>query len=130
MEDRFALLQDPTSRRPLRRRALAEAISWSYELLFPDDQRGLWALACFTDGAPLAAAEEVLAAIDVPAAVAVDVFGRLVDRSLVGVEITEGGAVRYRLLDSIRAFALDRLDESGRRADAAARARGGDGADR
>ena len=32
---------------------LRAAIAWSYDLLFPDDQRGLWALACFADGAPL-----------------------------------------------------------------------------
>lgn len=41
-----------------------------------------------------------------------DVVGRLVDRSLVSVEITDAGSVRYRLLDSIRAFALDRLREA------------------
>ncbi|ABL79541.1 transcriptional activator domain (plasmid) [Nocardioides sp. JS614] len=113
LDDRFALLQDPTSRRPERRRALAAAIGWSYELLFPDEQRGLWALSCFAGGAPLDAAEHVLAALGVPAASAVDVVGRLADRSLVSVEVTTEGAVRYRLLDSIRDFALDRLRESG-----------------
>ena len=61
LDDRFTLLRDPTSRRPERRRALAAAIAWSYDLLFPDDQRGLWALSCFSGGAPLAAAEHVLA---------------------------------------------------------------------
>jgi predicted ATPase/DNA-binding SARP family transcriptional activator len=113
LDDRFALLQDPTSRRPERRRGLASAIAWSYDLLFPDDQRGLWALACFAGGAPLAAAEHVLGALGVPPASAVDVVGRLVDRSLVSVEVTEGDEVRYRLLDSIRAFAGDRLLDSG-----------------
>ena len=47
------MLSDPTSRRPERRRALKATIRWSYELLFPDDQRGLWALATFAGGAPL-----------------------------------------------------------------------------
>ena len=51
---------------PERRRALAGAIAWSYDLLFPDDQRGLWALSCFAGGAPLAAAEHVLGALGVP----------------------------------------------------------------
>ena len=36
---------DPTSRKPERRRALRATIGWSYDLLFPDDKRGLWALA-------------------------------------------------------------------------------------
>ncbi|MFZ0161356.1 MAG: BTAD domain-containing putative transcriptional regulator [Kineosporiaceae bacterium] len=113
LDDRFALLQDPTSRRPERRRALAAAIAWSYGLLFPDDQRGLWALSCFSGGAPLAAAEHVLGALGVPGASATDVVGRLVDRSLVSVEIADESAVRYRLLDSIRVFAFARLRESG-----------------
>ncbi|MFN0281246.1 MAG: AfsR/SARP family transcriptional regulator [Kineosporiaceae bacterium] len=113
LDDRFTLLQDPTSRRPDRRRALSAAIGWSYDLLFPDDQRGLWALACFSGGAPLQAAEHVLAALDVPSASAVDVVGRLADRSLVSVDVDPRGAVRYRLLDSIRAFALARLQDAG-----------------
>ena len=54
LDDRFTVLSDPTSRRPERRRALKSTIGWSYELLFPDDQRGLWALATFAGGAPLA----------------------------------------------------------------------------
>jgi predicted ATPase/DNA-binding SARP family transcriptional activator len=114
LDDRFALLRDPTSRRPDRRRALEAAISWSYELLFPDDQRGLWAIACFADGAPLAGVEHVLAALEVPRESAADVIGRLADRSLVTVEFpVGGGAARYRLLDSIRAFARDRLRDAG-----------------
>ncbi len=113
LDDRFALLSDPASRRPERHRALGAAISWSYDLLFPDDQRGLWALACFSGGAPLAAAEHVVSALGVPADSAVDVIGRLADRSLVAVDFGDAGAVRYRLLDSVRAFALARLTESG-----------------
>jgi predicted ATPase/DNA-binding SARP family transcriptional activator len=114
LDDRFALLRDPASRRPDRQRALEAAISWSYELLFPDDQRGLWALGCFDDGAPLAGVEHVLGALEVPSESAIDVIGRLADRSLVAVEFpVDGGAARYRLLDSIRAFARDRLRDTG-----------------
>jgi predicted ATPase len=112
LNDRFALLSDPTSRRPERQRALGAAIGWSYDLLFPDDQRGLWSLACFSGGAPLAAVEHLLGALEVPTASAVDVVSRLADRSLVAVEV-DGDAVRYRLLDSIRAFAFDRLHAAG-----------------
>jgi len=113
LDDRFALLRDPTSRRPERQRALYAAIAWSYELLFPDDQRGLWALACFVDGASLSAVEHVMRAMDIPAEVCVDVVDRLVDRSLVSCAVAADGAVRYRLLDSVRSFALDRMDEGG-----------------
>ena len=112
LDDRFSVLSDPTSRKPERRRALKATIQWSYELLFPDDQRGLWALATFAGGAPLPAVESVLEALDVPASAAIDVVGRLASRSLVIVD-DDGAAVRYRLLDSIRAFALEAMAESG-----------------
>ena len=86
LDDRFSVLSDPASRRPERRRALRETIRWSYELLFPDDKRGLWALAAFPGGATLPAAEAVLEALDVPASAAIDVVGRLASRSLVIVD--------------------------------------------
>src|SRR5207342_277694 len=114
LDDRFNVLSDPTSRRPERRRSPRSTIRWSYDLLFPDDQRGLWALATFAGGAPLPAVEYVLGALDVPAAAAIDVVGRLASRSLVIVD-DEGAStpVRYRLLDSIRAFALEAMTDAG-----------------
>jgi predicted ATPase/DNA-binding SARP family transcriptional activator len=125
LDDRFLVLSDPTSRKPERRRSLRSTISWSYDLLFPDDQRGLWALATFAGGAPLPAVEFVLEALDVPATAAIDVVGRLASRSLVIVEHEAAPpsrsapadqarlpTVRYRLLDSIRAFALEVMSDS------------------
>ncbi len=126
LDDRFILLNDPTSRKPDRRRSLRSTIRWSYDLLFPDDQRGLWALATFAGGASLPAVEFVLEALDVPGAAAIDVVGRLASRSLLIVDDAavspspgrqpHGGGphrVRYRLLDSIRAFALDAMAAAG-----------------
>jgi predicted ATPase/DNA-binding SARP family transcriptional activator len=113
LEDRFSVLRDPASRQPDRQRTLAGAIGWSYDLLFPDDQRGLWALAAFVGGAPLDGIERVLGALGVPDAAALDVVDRLVDRSLVTTEKTPDGGRRYWLLDSVRTFALDRLGDSG-----------------
>ena len=109
LDDRFTVLSDPASRKPERRRALRATIGWSYDLLFPDDQRGLWALATFPGGASLAAAESVLGALDVPSEAAIDVVSRLASRSLVIVDEPP----RYRLLESIRAFALEALAEAG-----------------
>jgi len=120
LDDRFGLLRDPTSRSPERRRVLAAAIAWSYELLFPDDQRGLQALSCFVGGAPLPAVESVLAVLGVPQSSAVDVISRLADRSLVTLTVTAGGSSRYHLLDSIRAFAVGRLRDAGSADDALA----------
>jgi predicted ATPase/DNA-binding SARP family transcriptional activator len=114
LHDRFTVLNDPTSRRTERRRSLRSTIQWSYELLFPDDQRGLWALATFAGGAPLPAVEFVLGALGVPDDSAIDVVDRLVARSLVTVDESVGqGGTRYRLLDSIRAFALEVSEQAG-----------------
>ncbi|HEY7812281.1 MAG TPA: BTAD domain-containing putative transcriptional regulator [Nakamurella sp.] len=125
LDDRFTVLSDPASRRPERRRSLRSTIRWSYELLFPDDQRGLWALATFASGASLPAAEFVLQALDVPPAVAIDVVGRLASRSLVfvdeeatplpptGSDRPLQSSLRYRLLDSIRAFAREAMTGAG-----------------
>ena len=112
LDDRFALLQDPSSHRPERRRTLSGAIGWSYDLLFPDDQRGLWALSCFAGSASLDAVEHVLGVLGVPQGAVVDTITRLVDRSLVSADVTEHGHVRYRLLDSIREYAARRLREA------------------
>jgi tetratricopeptide (TPR) repeat protein len=113
LEDRFALLRDPNSPLPSRRSTLLAALTWSYDLLFPDDQRGLWALAAFTGGAPLSAVEDVLAALEVPKGAALDVVARLVDRSLAIADVGAPGAARYRLLDSVRALSRERLHEAG-----------------
>lgn len=112
--DRFGVLRDPTSRRPERRRALEATIRWSYDLLFPDDQRGLWALSTFAGGGTLEAVEAVLEALDVPRPAVIDVLERLAARSLVIVDEPAGSApLRYRLLDSIRAFAAGEMDREG-----------------
>jgi len=73
----------------------------------------LWALSCFAGNATLEAVEHVLMALEVPADAVVDTLTRLVDRSLVSVDSSEDGLVRYRLLDSIRAYADERLFAAG-----------------
>lgn len=112
LDDRFALLADTAAGRPARRRSLATALAWSYDLLSPAERRGLWAIAAFPDGATLAAVEHVLAALTPEeAATALDTVERLVDRSLVTVDRARSGT-RYRLLDSVRAFARARAAEA------------------
>ena len=109
LDDRFGLLHDPTGQRTGRHQALRTALAWSYDLLRPDDQRLLQLLATFPGGAPLAGVEHVAPALGLAGDAVIDGVGRLVDRSLVTVTI-DGGEARYRLLDSVRAFALGQLD--------------------
>ncbi|WP_176993275.1 ATP-binding protein [Nonomuraea jiangxiensis] len=106
LQDRLRLLSGARGR-PQRHRSLRAVIGWSYDLL-DDEERGLLRrLSVFAGGFDLAAATAVMPDMT-PSAVA-DIIGRLVDKSLAGVV----GRSRWRLLETIRAFAADRLADDG-----------------
>jgi predicted ATPase/class 3 adenylate cyclase len=86
---------------PDRQRTLRDTIRWSYQLLDESEQRLFSRLALFVGGFSLAAAERVCDAD-------LDVLGSLVEKNL--VREREG---RFRMLETIREFARERLDESG-----------------
>ncbi|MGA5128246.1 BTAD domain-containing putative transcriptional regulator [Streptomyces olivoreticuli] len=110
--DRFRLLNAGRRDAPARQRTLRAVIDWSWGLLTGPERAVLRRLAVFAGGCALAAAEEVCAGPDVPAGTVLDVVTRLVDRSLVTVLDGEDGP-RYRMLESVAAYSLDRLDEAG-----------------
>ena len=95
-------------------------IDWSWELLTGPEQTVLRRLAVHADGCTLEAAEAVCAGDGVPPDDVLDLLARLVDRSLVVVAGSADGP-RYRLLESVAAYCLDRLRRGrrGRRAYAA-----------
>ncbi|MCP2336167.1 BTAD domain-containing putative transcriptional regulator [Actinomadura rupiterrae] len=101
LDDRFRLL----TRRggPARQQTLRAMIDWSWELLSGPERVALRRLAVHWDGCTLQAAEEVCGDPGL------DVLARLVDRSL--VVFTEDG--RYRLLESVSDYCLERLREAG-----------------
>lgn len=98
-------LEAPTEASPLR-----ETISWSYELLEPDDQALLARLSVFDGGASLRAAEFVCGdgVLDV-----VEGAASLAEKSLVRRGVGVGGASRIEMLETIREFARERLAERG-----------------
>ncbi|GHE89805.1 SARP family transcriptional regulator [Amycolatopsis deserti] len=108
LDDRFRLLATGARDAPARQRTLRAMIDWSWELLSTSERLVLRRLAVHAEGCGLEAAEEVCGGE--PGAV-VDVLGRLVDRSLVVCEHGELGP-RYRLLESVRAYSLERLAEA------------------
>ncbi|MBE1469411.1 BTAD domain-containing putative transcriptional regulator [Kibdelosporangium phytohabitans] len=107
--DRFQVLAAGRRGAPQRQQTLRGMIDWSWELLADDERELLRRLAVFSGGCTLAAAETVCAGDDV-----LDLLARLVDRSLV---VTDGrdsaDGPRYRLLESVAAYAMERLEESG-----------------
>lgn len=112
LRDRFRLLNAGRRDAPARHRTLRAVIDWSWGLLTDSERSVLRRLAVFSGGCTLSAAEEVCAAEDVPADDVLDVVTRLVDRSLITVLNSEDGP-RYRMLESIAAYSLERLDEAG-----------------
>ncbi|MEW2357876.1 BTAD domain-containing putative transcriptional regulator [Spirillospora sp. NPDC029432] len=113
LDDRFRVLSSAPRGVPPRQRTLRAVIDWSWELLSGPERAVLRRLAAHTGGCTLSAAEAVCAGADVRADEVVDLLGRLVERSLVVLVETPGDGVRYRLLESVAAYARERLAEAG-----------------
>ena len=109
LDDRFRLLVTGHRDAPPRQQTLGAVIDWSWGLLTEPERLVLRRLAVTADGCGLPAAEAICAEADL------DVLGplaRLVDRSLVVAADGPDGP-RYRLLESVAAYGLQRLREAG-----------------
>lgn len=102
---------------PERLRTMRRAISWSYDLLAPEEQRLFRRLAVFEEQFSLEAVEAIFDAPSTDRA-AIDVLGTLVDRSLVRRLPRNAHTERYQMLRTLREFGLERLRELGEEADA------------
>jgi predicted ATPase/DNA-binding SARP family transcriptional activator len=112
LDDRFRLLTSGSRTVLPRQQTLRAVVDWSWDLLDDDERDVLCRLSVFAGGCDLAAAEAVCG----PAAF--DALASLVDKSLVVAEPSDGGAMRYRLLETVAEYAAERLDETGRRHEA------------
>ena len=93
-----------------RHRTLAASIDWSHDRLDDTESVVFRRLGVFAGPFPLEAAGGSWARFgDVPEVDVFDIISRLEDKSLVAVEDGAGGGPRYRLLESLRAYTLDRL---------------------
>ena len=88
-----------------RQQTLRGTIEWSYELLAPEERQLFARLSVFSGGCTLEAAEEVAEAD-------LDTLQSLVEKSLLRFTTTEGGS-RYWMLETIREYAAERLDNAG-----------------
>ena len=119
LDGRFRLLSGGTRTALSRHQTLRAAMEWSYDLLSEPERALLRALAVFAGGFTLEAAQALGASDQADEIDALELLGRLVDKSMVQLE-TAGGGARYRLLETVRDFARVKLVESGE-ADAARR---------
>jgi predicted ATPase/DNA-binding SARP family transcriptional activator len=106
LQDRFRLLVNPQRNALPRQQTLQALIDWSYNLLSAAEQRFLCQLAVFADSFTLDAAEALCGDE------ALEWLARLVDKSMV-LFFERQGEPRYRLLETIRAYADDRLQAQG-----------------
>lgn len=117
MGDRLRLLRGGARDLPARQRTMREAIAWSYDLLTSEQQALFYRLAVFPGGFTLDAAESVFPFRGDNGLDVLDTLGALMDASLVKAEET-ADQPRFGMFETIRAFALDRLRESGEEHDA------------
>jgi predicted ATPase len=107
LEKRFDLLTGGGRSTTVRQQTLRAAIDWSYDLLGEDERALLRRMSVFAGGCSLDAAESVCAG---PSGGVLDVLARLVDKSLIFVTESDGEA-RYRMLETIREYASEKLYE-------------------
>ena len=113
LDDRFRLLTGGARTALRRQQTLRAAIDWSYDLLTDAERSVLRRLSVFAGGWTLEAAEAVCPAGDVEAYEILDLLSQLVDKSLVLVTESTAGEARYRLLETVRQYAQERLAEAG-----------------
>ncbi|MFG2838397.1 BTAD domain-containing putative transcriptional regulator [Streptomyces zaomyceticus] len=104
LDDRFRLLTSGSRTVLPRQQTLRAVVDWSWDLLEPDERTLLRQVSVFAGGWDLAAAEALSPR-------AADALGALVDKSLVVATPTEGGEMRYRLLETIHEYAVERAAE-------------------
>src|SRR6266481_3210016 len=112
---RFALLTDGSPTALPRHRTLRSMIDWSYDLLTDVEQAMLRRASVFAGGWTLAAAEHVCTGDGIEESGAIGLLTSLADKNLILTE-EHKGATRYRMLETIRQYALDRLRETGKEA--------------
>ena len=119
LQDRFRLLAGGARTLDPRQQTLRATVDWSWELLKDPDRRLLRRLSVFSGGWTIAAAETVCAGDGLEPGDVLDGLFRLVDRSLV---VAAGGdPARFAMLETLRAYGVERLAEAGEAAAVAAR---------
>ncbi len=112
LDHRFRVLAGGERGAIERHATLRAAIDWSYELLSPDEQCMLARLSVFAGGCSLEAAEAVCSSAGIDEGQVLDLLSTLVARSLVVAEDAPSGERRYRLLETIRQYAEEKVDDA------------------
>jgi predicted ATPase/DNA-binding SARP family transcriptional activator len=114
LDDQLAALTRGTHTAPQRQRTLRATLDWSYDLLDEDERVVFRRVAIFAAGFGADAAETVVADDRVPRPQVLNLLERLVERSLL-TRVPRGLGARFRLLEPIRQYAVERLADAGER---------------
>ena len=109
----FAVLTAGSRAALPRQQTLRATVDWSCALLRPPEQALFARLAVFAGGFTLVAAAAICADGDVPPGEVLGLLVRLVEQSLVLAENDGAGGIRYRLLETVRQYGQERLQETG-----------------
>ncbi|HEX4558807.1 MAG TPA: LuxR C-terminal-related transcriptional regulator [Mycobacterium sp.] len=112
LHDRFRLLTGGARTAVRRQQTLRASVDWSHALLTEPEQALFRRLAVFAGGFDLDAAMAVGADSEIERYQLIDQLGLLVDKSLVAADDT-GAGMRYRLLETVRQYAQEKLGDSG-----------------
>ena len=112
LDQRFKLLTGGRRTAVTRHQTLRSTVDWSYDLLEESERSASRRLAVFAGEFDLTVAEAVLAGGDLEPFEVLDLLLRLVEKSLVVAE-RQMDKTRYRLLETIRDYAWERLEETG-----------------
>ena len=112
LDDQFRLLRGGTRGAVERHQTLRRTIDWSYDLLSVDERLVLDRLSVFAGGASLDDAEAVIAGDTIDEIDVVEHLSALVRRSLVLADESDG-CTRYRLLETVRQYAHEHLEDAG-----------------
>jgi predicted ATPase/class 3 adenylate cyclase/DNA-binding CsgD family transcriptional regulator len=112
LHDRFRLLTGGARRAVRRQQTLHASVDWSHALLTETERVLFRRLAVFLGGFDLEAAHAVAGGMGVERYQTLDQLTLLVDKSLLVAE-NHGGRTRFRLLETVRQYALEKLGESG-----------------
>jgi predicted ATPase/class 3 adenylate cyclase/Tfp pilus assembly protein PilF len=113
LDDAFRLLTGGRRTALPRQQTLRATIDWSYNLLADAERTVLRRLSVFAGGATLEAAEAVCSDDELEAFEVLDILTQLVNKSLVVAEREQGRETRYYLLETIRQYAREKLNDSG-----------------
>jgi predicted ATPase/DNA-binding SARP family transcriptional activator len=112
LDDRFRLLTSGSRAALPRQRTLRAVVEWSWDLLDEPERVLARRLSVFPAGAEVSTIEAVCADSVLPGGDVLYVLGSLVEKSIVDAYSGENGEPRYRMLETIRVYADERLSES------------------